>query len=500
MNKALKIAIVLVLCLIVILTAILFACQGSEGGTSTSSTSSTTPSSSSTSSTTSSTSGNEGGDVNPPDDEPCTEHVDEDKDGECDVCGEPVEDTPVDPDEMTKCNDTVYVVSTELNIRTSPEIKSDNIVSNISAKMDDVLKRTGYNDGWSRVEINGKEYYVSNDCVVVGKPITEFTSKDEIVYYVGPYASISLRHKPTLTTKMDYSYVVGTIKLNDSLRRLGVAKSADISVDDGGEAYEIVWAKVEVEIGGKKVIAYINNKYLTASQYPEDGDMTFEDKDDYLVITAESYGLRTSPEYLEDQSNIGQFAIAGTLVHRTGRATKADADGITWSRVEYNGKVLYMNAEKTSYAVAKGSETAEKNETIDGFFQSTYSITLPKEFDIVAHDSTQYIVTDGETAISIANSGEATDMTINEFAQAVLATLNISGVTIEEKNDVTYFEFIISTTVGSETISEYYLVVFTEGTENNYFGTTFGREGTKSECEADFWAYAGTIKALEAND
>jgi len=249
--------------------------------------------------------------------------------------------------------------------------------------------------------------------------------------------------------------------------------------------------EMTVKIGFKE-----RNPYMI----PEEGDMTFDSKDDYLVITADSYGLRTSPEYLEDQSNIGQFVIAGTLVHRTGKATKADADGITWSRVEYNGKVLYMNAEKTTYAVAKGSETTEKTETIDGFFESTYSITLPKEFDIVAHDSTQYIVTDGETAISIANSGEAKDMTIKEFAQAVIQTLGLKGVEVQEKDGVTYFEFMSSTTVGTETINEYYLVVFTVGTENNYFGTTFGREGTKADNEADFWSYAKTIKALELKD
>lgn len=550
MNKILKIAIIVVLCLIVILTITLFACQNDGGKTTTTTTPTTTTTKPTTSSTTTTTSNNGDGDIDPDLDPECTEHVDENKDyvcdkceatlekpactehkdenedekcdlcgatvekpectehkdenkdGKCDECGATVEqeENPVDPDGFTDCSDTVYVVSTELNIRTSPEIKDDNIVSNISAKMDEVLKRTGYNGGWSRVEINGEEYYVSSDCVVVGKPITEFTPCDETVYYVGPYASISLRHKPTLTTKMDYSYVVGTIKLNDSLRRLGVAKSADISVDDSGEAYEIIWAKVEIEIKGEKVIAYINNKYLTVSQYPEEGEISFDAKDDYLVITAESYGLRTSPEYLEDQSNVGQFVIAGTLVHRTGRATEADADGITWSRVEYNGKVLYMNAEKTAYAVAKGSETAEENETIDGFFESTYSITLPKEFDIVAHDGTQYIVTDGETAISIANSGEAKDMTIEEFAQAVIQTLGIQGVDVQEKDGVTYFEFAATTTVGTETINEYYLVVFTVGTENNYFGTTFGREGTKADNEADFWGYAATIKAVEVKD
>ena len=42
--------------------------------------------------------------------------------------------------------------------------------------------------------------------------------------------------------------------------------------------------------------------------------------------------------------------------------------------------------------------------------------------------------------------------------------------------------------------------VFTVGTENNYFSTTFGREGTKADNEADFWSYAKTIKALELKD
>jgi hypothetical protein len=109
-------------------------------------------------------------------------------------------------------------------------------------------------------------------------------------------------------------------------------------------------------------------------------------------------------------------------------------------------------------------------------------------------------LTDGETAISIANSGDANGITINEFANAVIQTLGIQGVEVQEKDGVTYFEFTTSTTVGTETVNEYYLVVFTEGTENNYFGTTIGREGTKADNEADFWSYASTIKVHAANN
>ena len=163
MNKVLKIAIVVVLCLIVILTITLFAFNGNnnQGGSTTSST------------TTSSTTG--GG---KPD---CTEHVDANEDKVCDTCGDPIEDTTppactehIDENEDTLCDncgteiktpvvdidftrveDKVYVITTELNLRTSPNADTDDNKANISVHMDDVLWRTGYNAEWTRVSYEG---------------------------------------------------------------------------------------------------------------------------------------------------------------------------------------------------------------------------------------------------------------------------------------------------------------------------------------------------------
>ena len=505
MNKVLKIAIVVVLCLIVILTITLFAFNGNngQGGSSTSS--------STTSSTTT-------GGGNPE----CTEHIDANEDKVCDTCGEPIEDKQpectehIDENEdnlcdtcgaeieastgdmeFTKVEDKVYVITTELNLRTSPNADTDDNKANISVHMDDVLWRTGYNAEWTRVSYEGETYYVNSKYVVVGEPIVDFDETNDTVYYTGPYSSIKVRFKPTLTTKEEYSFVVGTINYGTELKRLGVAKKADVSIDDDGEAYEILWAKVEFIVDGVKITGYINNKYLSTNPNPQEGNLVFEGRNDKLIITAkESYGLRTSPKFTTDGSNIGCYVIPGTAVLRIGKATTADDDGIYWSKVQYNGETYYMNAEKPEYAVLKGNESDNETETFDKLFRGTYSIILPESYDIIANDATQYIISNGTTVISVANSGNVGDITITQFAQTVIDTLGLENVEVQTKDGKVYFEFEVTTTLEGTAVTEYYLVVFTEGKENNYFGTTFGAAGTKEDNSAFFWTYAGQIRAV----
>lgn len=324
MNKVLKISIIVVLCLIVILavTLIITQCSGNEQLPNESSTTTTT-----TTPTTSST-------TKPTPD--CT-HADADYDGLCDLCGAEVENY------FSFADDVVYVISTEVNIRKTPTVPDDNYSNVFCSKyMDDELKRTGYNDDWTRIEIDGVSYYVATSAVTTQKPITEFTNVEETVFFTKNALAMT---KPSYLE--GYSEQIDTFFTGNSVKRTGVATVKYVDID--GKEYTFARIEYTVKVNGVDTprVSYVNNEYLT-TEAPADPDagIVFEESNDVLkVIADESIALRKSALWVNgddefNASQIAEYAFTGDILNATHKGVESDET--IWYKVLVNDVTYYV--------------------------------------------------------------------------------------------------------------------------------------------------------------
>lgn len=147
--------------------------------------------------------------------------------------------TAAPEEKFTACNDTVYVIASALNIRTSPAMGNDNIYG--QAKQGEALKRTGYNESWFRIVIDDKEYYISANALYTSPDDPnveiEFSVRYETVYVTAE--SLYVRETPHSA-----GAVYGVITKGTELIRIG---------------YHEQWSKVMYD--GKML--YCGSKYLS---------------------------------------------------------------------------------------------------------------------------------------------------------------------------------------------------------------------------------------------
>ena len=463
MNKVLKITIAVVLCLIVILAVALLVSQcgknKAENTTTTPTTTTTTP---------------------PP--PACTEHVDNNTDYLCDNCGAELEKPPVDT--LITTNDKVYVISDWLNLRKTP---TETGVASVSAKRDDELSRIGYytegeNAGLSKVLYNDEEYYILTECVTTQKPIVVEDGEPKTVYLTMNTLSYE---KPSCITNYQYSPEVDWLYKGAEITRLGVA--TEIYADGN-----ITFAKVKyTNKNGEEVIAYVDNDALSTEKFNPDGDVVFDNVSKIIISKHPSDGefwARKSTIY-EDSEKAFKLK-GGTLLQAIGFGT--ESDGTVWAKVLYNGEVYYVIYESAT----KGAYFS------DGLFGEYNISLLPTGFEVVASAASEYQLTSGSLALDIVNTGSMPGVTAEYFASAMIATMqqtmDMTGVTVQEKDGVVYFEFEISATIGEQTSTAYCLVVFTAGSNDNFYVTTLSAEGTKADLADTLWGYVDTIEILPA--
>lgn len=333
MNRILRISIVVVICLILILGVALLVGKCSnkdEEETTAPPVQSTEPSTQPTTSTTTPTT--------PPE---CT-HVDADGNYVCDNCQAELERPNPDP-VYTEAPGKVYVITTELNVRSSPEVpeKDEDFYKNVvgSVKMDAELERLGYYDnGWSAVIYDGETRYVKTTSITTQKPITEFTTLEETVYLTqGAWVYTKPSHLE------GYSEHIATLTdLTKPLTRLGTA--TEIYLGDDGKEYKFAKIKYTVDVDGvvTEKIGYMNNDYLTttAPVIPDkDNGITFTETNVTLVVVAEvSINLRTSAEFPAD--NLGAIAKNGDELQATHHGEASD--GRKWYKVLVNDITYYV--------------------------------------------------------------------------------------------------------------------------------------------------------------
>ena len=400
-------------------------------------------------------------------------------------------DDPVtDPTkDFEKVNEPVYVTTDSLNIRTSPEFPDDN--SNIYKSFDygEELTRVGYNETWSKLLIDGTEYYASSKYLTTSKIVTQFDDVTETVYIVG-IDTIRLRSKTSLNDEI--STTVTFLSRGDEITRTGTA------LEEDGEG--ILWSRVELlvedESGNMKLReGYVNSKYLSTS--PEeittpDIDIEFGPANDTLVVIADSLNLRTYPKF-EDASLSGKSASKGDELARIGIASEPDEDGITWSMVVFEGIPYYISS-NPAYTEVKENPTATS--TTFSLFDGYYSITLPANFAKYSEDEGMVVIASATEAISIAYSGDLGDIEMSavEYATFLIEALGVETTVTEEEGFV-YFSFVVET--GAEPC--YSVCAIAAGTGNDYYVTTIAGNGNEADLKEAYLEYAKTIK-IEAPD
>ncbi len=466
MNKVLKISIVVVLCLIVVLMVTLFACNNNGGGDDKKTTTTTTTTTKKPEPCTEHVDENTDGvcDVcgEPMPKEPCSEHVDEDEDGKCDVCGE---DMPVvAPSDFVEVNDTVYVVATELNVRTSPSADDDKNLSG-SVKYGDALTRTGYNeDGWTRIDVDGKTLYVRSTYVTTNKPIvdSDFKTVSETVYVTNKNG-LKVRSTPYFGTQNDLSY----LSYGDSVKRTGVATRQD---DEG-----ITWSRVEVVIedeNGTKttVTGYASSTYLSTENpgaIDSDNGIKFETSYDILTVIATSVNLRNAAVY--DSSSLATSVKEGTTLQAVAKGT--ESDGTVWYKVEYEDEIYYLiyNTKFVSRAEYKDETKTHK------LFDGNVSITLPTYFVQAAEDELGYYYDspDALVLVGYVTNQNPEIKSAKDLAQATLATFDFGDndpAEVTAASGYAYFAYTTTTTdqTSGEKVTLATLAVFVKGESEGY--------------------------------
>ena len=243
---------------------------------------------------------------------------------------------------FVETNDKIYVIATSLTIRSSTSTDSeDNVVG--WAQTDTELERIGYysegaNAGWSKILYKGQECFIKTKTSVVTtqKPIVIEDGEPETVYFTG-YAKVYTR--PSLISANNYSEEVAYFTKGSSVIRLGVA--TDVYADG-----EITFAKIKyTDSKGNEKIGYVDNKLLatTAPTEPNpDGEITFSPATGKLIVIADSFNLRISTKYIEnDDSQIAKSVNKNTELEILSSGIE-ESDQTTWYKVLYEGETYYV--------------------------------------------------------------------------------------------------------------------------------------------------------------
>lgn len=397
-----------------------------------------------------------------------------------------------DPDpttDFTEDNTNVYILADSLYIRKTPTLPEDNANVFKSANYGESFLRVGYNDTWSKLLIDGVEYFASTKYLSTSKIVNDFDEREEVVYIVGT-DSIRIRSKTTLNN--EFSTTVDYKERGEAITRTGIATEED------GEG--ILWSRVELmvkdENGNDKLVeGYVNSKYLgTEPETPDvpDVDVEFEYKTDVLKVIADSLNLRTYPKF-EEGSLSGKSASKDDLLIRIGVAKEADDEGITWSMVIYNGNLYYISS-NPSYT--KVEETATVEDTEFSAFDSSYSITLPSYFFYASESVDGTVIAALNEAVTVAYSGDLGEvaMTAKEYAATLIQVLALDADVVEE-NGLVYFAFEME----SEGQTLYAMVFINAGAGNDYYITTIEGIGTEDDFKDAFIDYAASIKIIWAD-
>lgn len=333
---------------------------------------------------------------------------------------EPETETNVPPvdNSFVERNETVYVNGANaLNIRATNTLDDNNIVG--ALKEGDSVKRVGYNETWSKIVYNGKEYYASSKYLSTKAPVA-FDDVNETVY-VKVENTVTVRSKAWADSEALAYLPNGTAVI-----RTGVAKEAD--------EFGSYWSRIiYTDEKGNAKDGYINSRFLS-SETP----LAFTEVNETVIISnCETLNLRA-------EASVNGKTLAspksGTELQRIGLATAADADGIVWSMLMHEGNVCYASS---AYLAVKADAKT--------FAASGMNITLTEDFEQGSQDGYTAAFASEDMFVgaqkvpfeSLAGTALSSSSTTVDYANAIITGSQLNS-TVSTANGLTSFSYTVS--------------------------------------------------------
>ena len=235
--------------------------------------------------------------------------------------------TTAEPQEFQNVDETVYVIVDSVNLREAPSSTAKVVAY---PQKGDTFRRVKYNEKWSAVIFDGKEYYISSDCLSTQNPnnvTVTFNPVDYVVYV--SVAQCNLRDYPS--TEEGMSNIVYIATNEEALVAIGV--SAD------GKWYKVVYTEKETN---KEVTCYVSASVVSKDRV----DAGFTDVTKTVYVTSEQLNIRTAPT-ADDAGTIVAAAVKGTAIQVVG----VNEAG-TWYKIRYTVDgtegFYYISAKYTS--------------------------------------------------------------------------------------------------------------------------------------------------------
>lgn len=243
---------------------------------------------------------------------------------------------------VSEMNDTVYITGNGVRLREGPGTDYD-MIDSVGRGTE--LKRTGTTEeGWSRVEYDGKEAFVSNSYVSTEEPEPVVSDKSGTVVVT---EDANLREGPGT----DYD-VVKTVDADTELERTGVSDNS--------------WTRVKYD--GQEL--YVHNGLIEEK-------VSVTEKDGTVVLTGEA-NLRKGPGTGYDVITTQK---KGTELERTGETEGG------WIRVKYNGADAFVH---NSLAELKDSDSGDSNTDESEVEEKSGTVTVTEGANVRKGPGTDY--------------------------------------------------------------------------------------------------------------
>ena len=233
----------------------------------------------------------------------------------------------IDGQDVTAASDTVYVTGSGVNLRAGPGTSYD---VKMTLPRGTKLQRTGTVNGWSQVQYEGKEYYVSSSLVSTDAPAgaeEETVSGDK----TAADSKTSSSGSGTLTVTSDVNVRSGA---GTGYKILGVAKKGETLTYT---AFDGKWYKVT--FNGQT--GYVNRNLVSASSSSGTSDTSSSGSSSSSKVNKESGKLEVvSKANIRSGPGTG-YSILGVADVGATLTVTGHTDS-NWYEISYNGKTGYI--------------------------------------------------------------------------------------------------------------------------------------------------------------
>ncbi|PEE42354.1 enterotoxin EntFM [Bacillus pseudomycoides] len=222
---------------------------------------------------------------------------------------------------VEKKSDLKYTVTADvLNVRTGPGTGND-IISKVQEGQ--VLQVTGEENGWFKVNVNGKTGYVSSDFVTTGEKTGTAVQQGTGNYTVN-VSSLNVRTGPSASHT-----VVGTVDKGQTVQVVGEVQDWFKINHNGGTGYV---SKDFVTKGGT------TTNVSTETEKPNKNEMTIRKDGSYVVDTG-ALRVRTGPATYN-------AVIGGVLQGQTLQVIGGENG---WYKINHQGRTGYVSADHVKF-------------------------------------------------------------------------------------------------------------------------------------------------------